>query len=765
MKKGLYWLFTLTLYVMCSVALAAPVLKLDKQYLSDRALLGYIDIYEDVDRSQTIETITSKDKSAMFAPANLNELYFGYTTSAYWLRLSVENLSDNFQTVMMQGTPAELDLLEMYLVNADTGHVVRREQTGSQLSLADRANGVESLLLSFYLKPQTTYIVYLRASSNKSVNFRLSLGTQEEFVAHYSANVLWQGLIIAAMLAVSSMALWLGVMLKQRSLLLLAAYVFSAALVQIGISGHAMRWLPAGPGSLDSFLHICANSMNAFICLLTAKLFSEKRTPRKAMWLMAALNGVGIILALTISSASSAKFCSLISILSVLAAFLVVLQAHLQSKPLASIFLLTRTAVVVSLLVAIFNAKGYLPISFVTEWGMALAIIIEGAVMAAFLARYQLRHHLRQIETLSSANSAPLPSMTHAVDLNDICHELRTPISGVIGMTDLLMSSQLSEQQRSQLTIIQDASQSLIDITHKVDALGILQHGMIELETSSVVIAELLDEVISSLHTHIQQRNIEVILQVDPELLQAVLIDAEKLRLVLSTALQMAMRHVENGEVIVSLFRKAGTVEYSIHTASNTEYWRADQPMHTTSTDKLNLAILDSYVKVLGGQFFNNSQAGQIAFSFSTQVKTDDAANRKQDDHRLQKLLVGKRLLVTDDNATCCTIIEKQATSWGMIVHTASSGKETIAKLHSMRDLGERFDILLIDYDMPHINGLETIRRISDQFPQLPRHIFLLTGMNKTVASQASDLPIEKILFKPINGGALKQHLIDALQR
>lgn len=767
MSKGLRWLFTIALYVVCSAVVAAPVLKLDNRYLSDRELLGYIDIYEDIDNDKTIEEIMSREFSARFAPANLNELYFGYTTSAYWLRLSIENTQDNFHNVVLQGSPAELDLLEMFVVNAENGQIVRREKTGSQMPLADRAIPVENLLLLFHMQPSSTYVVYLRASSNKSVNFRLSLGSQDEFVPQYSKELKFHTAVIVSLLVLACIALWLGLMLKQRSILYVAGYIGATCLVQVGLTGMASLFLPASADALDSYLHICANTMNICVCLLTATLFAgqERPTTDKLLKLLAAFNVLGIVIALIAGAADSAKYCSLVSIVSVLIAFFVVLRAHLQSKPLASVLLMTRTVVVIALLVAIFNAKGYLPLSFITEWGMALAVIFEGSLAMAALTRYQLRHHLRQIATLSSLQSAPAPAAQQTVDLNDICHELRTPISGVLGMTELLMNSQLSEQQRSQLTTIQDASQSLIDVTNKIDALGTLQQGMIEIEVASVCVTNLLDEVIKSLQTRIQQRNIEIILQADGQVAQPVLIDADKLRLILSTALQMAIRHVENGEIVIGLSRKENAIEYSLNTSSGNEVWRVDQPLHLTSTDKLNLAILESYVKVLNGQFANNSQAGHIAFNFSTQVKRDDSARDKYSDNRLQKLLVGKRLLVTDDNATCCTVIEKQATSWGMIVHTAASGKETLAKLHTMQELGENFDILLIDYDMPHINGLETIRRISEQFSQLPKHIFLLTGMNKTVATQASDLPIEKILFKPINGTTLKQHLIDALQR
>lgn len=768
MSKGFSYLVIIALLLVSSAITAAPILKIDGQRLSDTQLLGYIDIYEDINRSHTIESIMRPEQSAMFAPANLNELYFGYTSSAYWLRLSLQNDSDKLRQMMLQSSPAEIDLLEMYLVNMDSGQVVRQERTGSAVPFEQRPYAVESLLFDFYMQPNSSYTIYLRASSNKSVNFRLSFATQQNFLSDYTTQSNLNSGVITLLLTIAALALWLGWMLKQRALLFLAGYIFCTSMVQLGISGHIMRWLPALPWVLDSYLHVYTSSMNIFICLVTAQLFTcnvEKTISRRVLYSLIGLNSLAILAAFTLSSSNSAKFCALITLISIAAAFLIVLQAHLQSKPLASPFLLTRTITFIVMMVAIFNAKGYLPISFITEWGMAIAAAFEGILICICIVRYKLRHHLKQIETLSNANSAIVPSTLHHIYLTDICHELRTPISGIMGMTELLMGTQLSEQQRSQLNIVNDSTLSLLDITHKIDALGTLQQGMVEVESSSVNIGSLIEEIIKSLQIRLQQRNIEVILHIAPQLHSPVLTDIEKLRLILSTALQLSIRHIENGELILSAQPHNNIVEFSISASNNYgEAYRTDQPTYMTSTDKFNLTILESHVKVLGGQLFNNSQANQIALSFSVAVKSDSKTNAGQDDARLQKILVGKRILVTDDNATCCTIIEKQATSWGMIVHTASSGKETLAKLNTIKGLNEHFDILLIDYDMPNLNGLETIRRIAESATDQPSHIFLLTGMNKTVAAQAVDLPITKILFKPINGNALKQHLIEALK-
>lgn len=131
-------------------------------------------------------------------------------------------------------------------------------------------------------------------------------------------------------------------------------------------------------------------------------------------------------------------------------------------------------------------------------------------------------------------------------------------------------------------------------------------------------------------------------------------------------------------------------------------------------------------------------------------------------------VLRGKCLLVVDDNDTCCKIIQQQASRWGMEALNAISGKEALALLRTRANLQQPVDLLLVDYDMPGMNGLELLDRIEQESEALNlQHVrtLILTGVSKMPGQLAEKKQQSlKVLYKPVSGKSLKMALIDALR-
>ncbi len=131
-------------------------------------------------------------------------------------------------------------------------------------------------------------------------------------------------------------------------------------------------------------------------------------------------------------------------------------------------------------------------------------------------------------------------------------------------------------------------------------------------------------------------------------------------------------------------------------------------------------------------------------------------------------MLHGRRMLIVDDNATCCAIIEQQAAQWGMTVQSAYGGKEALAMLRSHTMLEELFDIVLMDYEMPGMNGLELAAHITDD-PKINSKkllMIMLTGVSRAPSKLTSEnVAIQRVLYKPLSGKSLKQALQAALSQ
>lgn len=771
MKAGIRLTLFIALCLCWSAAVsAAPILRLTEQALPNKELLGYIDIYEDRSRQLTISDVMDKETARLFAPASLSELSFGYTNSVYWVRLSLENASAELRHLMLSITPADIEHIELFAVDQQNQQVFHASRNGVSVPVSERDYRVGALLFDLDMDSGQTATIFLRASSSKSVNFRLFIDDQRNFIPGLLGSYYWQAALLWAMALTIVVACFCAVLLKQRSLWLLAGFCAAGLGIHTGLNGFILQEVALSPAWLNKHLHICANLMSAAMSgFVISAIFADRtrfRYVQRYLQVLLIGNLIGCLVALIAPATISSHYCTLAILLTNLSIFALALRAHLISLPFASVFLFTRSIHIIGLIVSIFNARGYMPTSLITEWGMALAITIEALLLTAATMYYSIRQSPQPYTAtpIKLTQESFTNGRTPYLDLHDICHELRTPISGVLGMSDLLLGGSLTEQQRQQIRILQQAGQSLVEITDKLNAIANIRDGLIDVEQEHLDFHELLQQCTESAQQHRSLHQLEIILDIADGVPESIVSDPEKLSQVVSNILGLVLNHTEQGDVILSASMAASDrvlIEVNSQSGSSKERLFFNKN-YITASDKLNLAIAESYTSLLNGKFnspFN--QTGALSFSCELPVIRSDYSRKTFDS--LQSNLVGKRLLIVDDNVTCCTIIEKQAGTWGMIPYSATSGREALAKIRSYAELGEHFDVVLIDYDMPHMNGLELINHIVHEAPQSthPLKIFLLTGMQRTIAAQSPALPIEKILFKPINSSSLKRYLIE----
>jgi len=770
-RTVLNWAVGCGFSLLIKSAVAAPVIEVNEERLR-LELPPYVDIFEDKNGNIRFDDIKSEKFSYQFAPSPSTDLSFGYTRSAYWLRFGVENQLDHDQSFIVEVTPADIDSIDLYGVDYRLNKTLFHKHSGSSVNFDQRDYDHPLYYFDIGVPAHTAYTYYVRLESNKTINVQLMLSTPRDHFHYSGARDWWQGFIFGALLFLAIVHLGLAFAFNYKGFAYCGLMLLSMIFIQGSWNGYFLQFLNTDRTLLDKQLIFSVYVSGALGLLFTRSyLNTHERSPKshRLLTLLIVISLMGIPCSWLFDSHINALLVGAVTVPTAFFIFGVAIYSFLEGYEPARYFLLARTATIVMILAAIFSDRGLLPQGFVSAWGISASVLFEGVVFAFAMIKQQVDK--QQLEKNTQASAIP----THAtalVPVSAFCHELRTPISGVMGMTELLLDTPLTDQQRLQAETIRGSGKALLDVVNKMSDLASLESGEIELIETSFEIISVVESCIENARNVSERRNIELIYQVEESLSGLVRGDEEKLQQVLSNLINYAVRRLESGEILLTAkFLSQDMVQFEVISGKNTftqEYGALYESHETpTSADSLNLTIARQFVALLGGELILQYRAdGGSRASFQIMLRRQ---RREQffDDH--EQLLRGKRLMVVDDNDTCCKIVKQQATHWGMEVVSAGGGKEALALLRSQANLNEIFDLMLVDYDMPGMNGLELVSRIKQEQESLKAQnilILILTGVSK-MPNQIMDkqLGVHRILYKPLSGKNLKIALIDALQK
>src|SRR6478736_8222565 len=187
------------LYLIASVVSAAPLVEVSRDSL-EISLSPYVDVFEDMDGSLTIQDVMSARYASQFAPAAMTELFFGYSTSAYWIKFTVENQRDEPMHLILEASPADIDYLDLYVVDPHTDRLHQHKRLGSAMPYGDRDYDYPLHLFDLDIEPHTAYTYFLRAESDKAINLQLTLNTPHEYLHIAGLRDWWQGFLLGALL-------------------------------------------------------------------------------------------------------------------------------------------------------------------------------------------------------------------------------------------------------------------------------------------------------------------------------------------------------------------------------------------------------------------------------------------------------------------------------------------------------------------------------------------------------------------------------------
>jgi signal transduction histidine kinase/CheY-like chemotaxis protein len=368
-----------------------------------------------------------------------------------------------------------------------------------------------------------------------------------------------------------------------------------------------------------------------------------------------------------------------------------------------------------------------------TPW-MILAALALLAALAILLMRRLQRSNV-ELQHAAEMKSQFLANMSH---------EIRTPLNGVIGMTNLLLDTELDDEQAEYARTAKSSGEALLGVINDILDFSKIEAGRLELEEADFDLREVVSDVSELLANRAHAKGLELACDVDDGVPHIVRGDQARLCQVLANLLSNAIKFTSEGEVVLAIDEAERDGECSVvrfevrDTGIGLDPDRLDELFESfsqadASTTRhyggtgLGLTISKQLVELMGGEIGAQPRPeGGSVFWFTIRLALVSAA-RQADLAAVQ--LEGMRLLVVDDNATNRTILTRQATAWGIASDAAESGHEALEMVRSAAEAGRPYEVAVLDLMMPGMDGIELARAISaDPAVRTTRMIMLASG-------------------------------------
>lgn len=690
-------------------------------------------------------------KALKFAPLARKEISFGFTQSDCWFHFRATNSSDKPLALVLSSDFNLFDHIDFYIPSS--GKIIKKS-IGDTVPFNQRELKIRTLSIPFIINANETHDYYLHAKTTSTFYLPLQLSSYPEFINVNDKKDTLIGLFYGMVIGLFLYHLFLYIMTREKVQILYVFYVMNTLLFFAAEQGSLFRFWPTATTLNNFSIYTFAFLVFSSACLFTRTYLNTKESPR----LHNALKWIAFIFAISafshvfIPTRIVAPVMTSSGLFVIILLFFISLKRWLDGLNEAKIFIISWGLLIVTgayfIILLLTGGSGINNALIYTQIAFAAQQVLLSIGLAQRLKSLQREKEAKEQEMLiAQAESAAKTDF-----LARMSHEIRTPMNAVIGVTQLLKATSLTQSQQHYLGLLQNSGQLLLSIIDDILDYSKITSGNINLESTPFDLHKLIHNIYQILSANPEEKPVELLLTMSNDFPQWVEGDPTRLRQILFNLLNNALKFTSKGQVslqaqrIVQLNKNKVQIQITITDTGIglsqeqiahlfTAFHQADASItRKYGGTGLGLAISKQLIELMGGSMHVSSKLGQgssfvillplvITEELITITSTIMPAVPWADGG-LSKL----RILLTEDNAVNQLIITSLIKQLGIDVKLAKNGEEAFGIITTQHD---DFDIVLMDCEMPILDGLQATRKIRHwelEHQQKPMTIIALTA-------------------------------------